>query len=142
MAVPSLNPVSAPTVICPNCKNLIQPEVEPTKKRGMPDIRYVCANEASNCTWVMVLSQQHIMGDMSQLKPEEVESRRAQAAAAQDMKDKHEAQVRKLIMLLPHIELLLEAVKDPDPETALPENPPVSELPPPQEDGVSTEVPA
>lgn len=117
MAVPALNPVFAPVVVCPTCKSLINPEVQAASRKGMVEVRYVCVNEKTDCRWVLTLSQQHVMGDMVQLKDEELEKRRAVAKAAADLPATQDAKIRRLIMLLPHIEALLEAVA-PDAEEA------------------------
>jgi hypothetical protein len=110
MTVPALSPVAAPLVVCPNCKNLLEPEVTKGKAKSMTEVKYACVNEETNCTWVMVMSVSHVNCEMMQMKEEEITKRREQAKADAEMKATKDAQVRKLIMLLPHIETLLAAV--------------------------------
>lgn len=112
MSQPSLSPVGAPQVVCPNCKSIIEPETAQGAKKAPTEVKYVCVNEEKNCAWSFTLSSNHVNGEYTQLKDEDLKKRREQIKAAAAMRETHEAKVRRLIMLLPHLESMLQALGD------------------------------
>lgn len=110
MSAPSLSPVAAPHVVCPNCKSVLQPETIQSGKKAPTEVRYFCVNETTNCSWCFVLSTNHTNGAYEQVKDKDLVKRREQAKAAAAMRETHDAKVRRLIMLLPHLESMLQAL--------------------------------
>jgi len=101
MKVPSLNPFIAPVVVCPNCSSLVPPQVESTNSKKAVDIVYVCVNEEKDCGWKLVVSKQHVLGEIGNMKPEDVEKLRAEARALVDFNRQREASLRKLLTMVP-----------------------------------------
>lgn len=108
MKVPSLNPYTAPQIVCPNCSSIISPEVRQANNKKVTEIVYVCVNEERDCGWILTLSAQHILGDIMRLKPEEIEKRRKEAEALADFSRQREAAISNLIALLPEIKALAD----------------------------------
>jgi len=131
MKVPSLNPFFAPQIVCPNCSNLVDPEVVSTNNKKAADINYICVNEEKDCGWKLTLSKQHILGDMVVLKQDEVDKLRAQKKELQAFTGQKEASIRQLVALLPELKKLVvmmhEAQKDVEVVPPTPDNPAASE---------------
>lgn len=108
--VPGLNPLSAPTVICPNCSSMCPPEpITGDPKKGVKikrvhEVRYCCVNPETNCSWEVKATLSHIMGEGPfNLKPEELERRRKEQEELQRFRALRENAISELVHLLPRI---------------------------------------
>jgi len=103
MAIPSLNPYLAPSLVCPACGDVIAPEVARMNKHRVSEVVYLCANPATNCAWKVNVSLQHVAGEMTSIAPTDLEDRRNQAMQFAEFRTKREAQISQLIAILPKL---------------------------------------
>lgn len=121
--IPSLNPYLAPSVICPNCGDVVHPETVAMGKGRISEVRYYCVNEEKDCGWSLNVSLQHAAGEISGVKPEDLDKRREAARELKEFKGKGDATIRELIAMAPSLKQLVRMLIEDQAKTEPPAPP-------------------
>lgn len=112
MGLPALNPLEAPAVVCPTCGTVCPANPVRFGKAKVTEVTFSCVNEATNCGWEVKAALRHVTGEGPYaLKKEEIEKRRAEAAAAARYTELRNNSVSELIALLPRLKELVHGHK-------------------------------